>query len=64
MMHHHMPIKKERRVVPYQVCTNELNCDEAAHGNITEIDHCRCGAVRRTNINQHYRESSGWRKAE
>lgn len=32
----------------------------AAHGNITQIDRCRCGAERRTNINQHHVERGEW----
>lgn len=32
-----------------------------AHGGITQIARCKCGAVRRMNINGGRRESSGWR---
>ena len=36
----------------------------AAHGNITRIDACACGATRRTNINQGYREYGRWVEAD
>lgn len=36
------------------------NENPAAHGNIVEIARCRCGKVRRTNINGRHLESSGW----
>lgn len=32
----------------------------AAHGNITRIASCACGAVRRTNINGSHREVGQW----
>jgi hypothetical protein len=35
----------------------------AAHGNIVQIDTCRCGAERRTNINQQHIERGAWSEA-
>ena len=32
----------------------------AAHGNITRIDVCKCGATRRTNINGRATERGPW----
>lgn len=32
----------------------------AAHGNICSVATCACGATRRTNINQQYREVGAW----
>lgn len=32
----------------------------AAHGNVVEIATCRCGAERRTNINQQHVERGPW----
>ena len=32
----------------------------AAHGNICRVDTCRCGAIRRTNINQGHVERGRW----
>jgi hypothetical protein len=32
----------------------------AAHGNICVVDTCRCGAQRRTNINQSFVERGPW----
>jgi len=31
-----------------------------AHGNICQIDRCKCGATRRTNINGQYSERGKW----
>lgn len=38
--------------------------NQAAHGNIVEIDTCSCGAVRRTNVNQQHIERGPWELAE
>jgi len=35
-------------------------CEPGAHGNVIRISRCRCGALRRENINGRFRESSGW----
>lgn len=32
----------------------------AAHGNIVQIDRCRCGTERRTNINGRHIERGPW----
>jgi len=34
--------------------------NQAAHGNICRVDTCRCGATRRTNINQSHVERGQW----
>ena len=34
--------------------------NRAAHGNITRTETCRCGATRRTNINQGYMGRGPW----
>ena len=34
--------------------------NQAAHGNICVIDTCRCGAERRTNVNQNHVERGAW----
>lgn len=34
--------------------------NQAAHGNICRVDTCRCGATRRTNINQRHIERGQW----
>jgi hypothetical protein len=31
-----------------------------AHGNVCEVEHCRCGAVRAANINQRWVEQGPW----
>jgi len=34
--------------------------DPRAHGNVCEVEFCSCGAVRRTNVNRRWMETSGW----
>lgn len=34
--------------------------NRAAHGNICQRETCRCGAVRRTNVNGAHTETTGW----
>lgn len=36
----------------------------AAHGGVCVVDVCRCGAVRKTNVNQWYRERGKWTPQE
>lgn len=60
--HAHAPIKAKRLEIPFQSCVNGAACHPGAHGNITVIDTCRCGAMRRANLNQQHYESSGWRQ--
>ena len=35
-----------------------------AHGNVTRVDRCRCGAERRTNVNQGHVERGRWTPEE
>lgn len=34
--------------------------NRAAHGCVEEVARCRCGAIRRRNLNNGHVESSGW----
>jgi hypothetical protein len=40
------------------------NQNPAAHGNICVVDTCRCGAQRRTNVNQIHVERGPWTDVE
>jgi len=53
---------KTRRIVGFShcVCVAPRRCDGRAHGGLTEIARCRCGAERRTNVNQGFRERGEW----
>lgn len=44
----------------YSACVDPDGCDPIAHGNITRIDFCACGAERRENINAGHHEKGGW----
>lgn len=58
--HRHAAIKRKARDVPYGWCVQPAACWPGAHGNITRIDVCVCGAERATNINQDAIEVGGW----
>jgi hypothetical protein len=38
--------------------------NQAAHGNVTLHQGCRCGAVRRVNVNGHHAEYGAWSESE
>ncbi len=60
--HQHAPIRGQSIDRPFTVCVRPGTCVPGAHGNITRIDICRCGAQRAANINQNFYESTGWRR--
>lgn len=52
---------KETHTICFQwPIPNAIRPDARAHGGITTIEHCRCTAIRRTNSNQGFSETSGW----
>lgn len=59
MTHQHRPKTSVDR--PYTRCVNPERCTTEAHGNITRVDTCSCGATREQNINQSYIERGTWR---
>lgn len=63
-MHHHAPIKSASQLRAFVGCVRPASCEPCAHGNVTRIDVCRCGARRAMNINQAFVESSGWRRED
>ena len=61
MTHKHRP--SSRRTVPFAGAVNTSRPNPRAHGNVTEIATCRCGATRRTNRNQGWVEYGEWADA-
>jgi len=59
MKHQHRAIKDQQRTVGYSVPVAHPG-NPAAHGNICQVDKCRCGATRHTNVNQHHIERGQW----
>lgn len=57
-MHKHK--KKIERIVCWSDCVNPENCSGAAHGNITLLQTCSCGAEQRVEVNGFHKNRSGW----
>lgn len=51
--HTHKAITAKRQTYGWTYCVNSDRChgDSSAHGGVMFIDHCTCGAVRRTESN-------------
>ena len=56
--HHHQVISWI--TVAFSGCVAPGRCVPEAHGDITDIAKCACGAVQKTNINRQYREIGPW----
>jgi hypothetical protein len=50
--------------VGFHGCVAPDQCVPEAHGDITDIANCSCGAVQRTNINREYREIGPWEETD
>lgn len=50
----------ERRIVGWSHCVAATACSGAAHGGITYIEHCRCGAERRIESNGRHEAKGSW----
>jgi hypothetical protein len=57
--HQHRAVPNRREIRGY---TGSVSREEEprAHGGVCVVDHCRCGAVRRTNENQCWMERGEW----
>jgi hypothetical protein len=55
--HRHRPVRTETRPFFGPVARPE---NRAAHGNVTLVQHCACGAVRRINVNGQREERGKW----
>jgi hypothetical protein len=56
---HHAVTSEDRAYTG--VVVNPIKENRAAHGNITRVETCSCGAVRQININQEHHEQGRWR---
>ena len=61
-MHRHRPVKTITRAYLGPIY-GALRPDPRAHGNVYVTDLCACGAIRETNRNQGFAETSGWLRA-
>ena len=50
--------------VDFSGCVAPGHCVPEAHGDITDIATCPCGAVQKTNINRQYREIGPWEEPD
>jgi len=46
--------------MPFIGCVTPGDCNPYAHGNITQIETCWCGAWRKVNINYNFLEVGPW----
>ena len=58
MPHRHVAVKEREECFTRCVAFNK--CDPRSHGNVCRIETCSCGASRRINSNQGFREKSEW----
>jgi len=50
--HRHRAVEAKQKDTCWTHCVDPHRCDSSgAHGNITRVDYCACGAVRETEIN-------------
>jgi hypothetical protein len=57
--HRHRPVRREIRgfVGPIEGARRQ---DRRAHGNVTFVWHCKCGATKKANINGQWAEVGRW----
>jgi hypothetical protein len=58
----HAAVRSFERAFRHTVSVDDE--DPRAHGNVTKVEVCRCGANRLTNMNQGYVESGDWHYVE
>ncbi len=61
--HVHRADPARQRTVGWTHCVAARNCSGASHGCVTHVDECRCGAIRRTEVNQQHVERGTWEAA-
>jgi hypothetical protein len=59
LKHRHRPVRSKQEVRPFFGPVARVE-KPAAHGNVCMIDRCRCGAMRRTNVNGLHVEQGRW----
>lgn len=61
-MHKHQAIKTIATC--WSHCVDPKRCNhDAAHGNITRTEHCKCGATRQIESNGRFATMNRWSKA-
>jgi hypothetical protein len=64
MAHVHRAVKRKSRIIGWTHCvTGRADCG-AAHGGVTHVDNCRCGATRKTESNGRRKASGGWSRTD
>lgn len=61
--HKHEPAHEGDEVRPFTESLARRHLDNenrAAHGSVTVVEHCKCGAWRYVNVNQRFREHGPW----
>ena len=58
--HHHRAVAGEDRTVGWTHCVAAGGCSGAAHGGVTFVSVCSCGARRLTESNGKHTRCSGW----
>jgi hypothetical protein len=59
----HVHIVRKWHTQPFQDCVAPDWCTPEAHGHITDVVECRCGAIKLSNINGPNREIGPWQRA-
>lgn len=50
----------EGEVHPFDHCVSGEDCDQRAHGCVTYVETCGCGATREANVNGTWEERGPW----
>jgi hypothetical protein len=59
--HKHKAVKTSQTLRSWNGCVSPDTCKGArAHGNVIYVDLCRCGATRRTEVNQTHETRGAW----
>lgn len=61
--HRHRARQSEHRVYGWSRCVAETSCSGAAHGGVTYVDRCACGATRLTESNGRHEMRGPWHEA-
>lgn len=61
--HTHRMIRARRETRGFGFCARPERCNPSAHGYVTHVDYCACGATRRTNENGSRYECGPWIEA-
>lgn len=59
-IHKHRAVPSRSRVTAWTGCVGDHRCSGRAHGGVTIVDVCSCGAQRHVESNGGSKTSSGW----